>query len=155
MTQAKPAGSFWTTLPGVLTGMSAVIVALTGAYVALVQVGVIGPSPPTPPPTAPIVSPTPTSPASISPDPTDPEGLVAVQNVYNLPEAWGMKIIADQGFTNVRIERVCSNSVTVGRIRQVLLQDGTELVGEGEPSGIKVPLSQRIRVKVSDGTSCP
>jgi hypothetical protein len=84
---------------------------------------------------------------------------VVVANVYNLPDDRGLAYIARQGFTNVRVIQVCSNSVSAGRIREVLLDNGastadeTTLVGPGG-SEIKIPLSTKLLVKVSNGNAC-
>lgn len=103
-------------------------------------------------PFLPSSSPGPVATFTASPNQSNEE---AVQNVYNLPEARGMRILADQGFVDIRVEKVCSNSVAAGRIRQLLLVDGTVLVDEGGSTGVEVADSERIRVKVSNGQSCP
>ena len=97
--------------------------------------------------------------AKPAPTPTDPPTTdrVAVQNVYNIPEERGLAIIAAQGFTKVRVLRVCSNSVAPGRIREVLLDnnaplsDETALVTQNGSTGIEVTLTTKIAVKVSNG----
>jgi hypothetical protein len=97
-----------------------------------------------------------------TPNPTPPTTIdrVAVQNVYNLPEDRGLAIIAAQGFTKVRVLRVCSNSVTLGRIREVLLDnnapvsDETALVTQSGSTGIEIALTTKIAVKVSNGNHC-
>ncbi len=82
---------------------------------------------------------------------------MAVQNVYNLPEARGLQIIEGQGFVNVRVLRVCSNSVSPGRVREVLLDndanvaDETSLVNELGSTGIEVSLETKLAVKISNG----
>ena len=84
----------------------------------------------------------------------------AVQNVYNIPEARGLQIIKTQGFTNVRVLRVCSNSVTAGRIREVILDndapvsDETALVNQFGSTGIEVSFTTKLAVKVSTGKGC-
>jgi hypothetical protein len=56
--------SFWTTLPGILTGLGTLIGAIGGVYIGLRQLDI----PPPPPPTAtPTVAPTPTSTATPTP----------------------------------------------------------------------------------------
>ena len=85
---------------------------------------------------------------------------VVVANVYNLPDDRGLAYLADQGFTNVRVIHVCSNSVSAGRIREVLLDNGasladeTALVGPRGSEDIKVPLTTKLLVKVSNGNGC-
>jgi hypothetical protein len=72
--------SFWTTLPGILTGIAAVIIAITGLVGALYAAGIIGGSTPTSTPTPP-ATPTPTSvpiPAA-TPTPTSPQSASAVK----------------------------------------------------------------------------
>jgi hypothetical protein len=73
---AERAKSFWSTLPGILTQVAAVIVAITGLVVALTNAGIFTPSPtqtPTPTqtftPTATLI-PTPTPTSTLSPTPT-------------------------------------------------------------------------------------
>ena len=85
---------------------------------------------------------------------------VQVANVYNLPRDRGLDYISDQGFTNVRVIQVCSNSVAAGRIREVLLDDGasvadeTVFVGPQGSKPVQVPLSTELLVKVSNGKAC-
>ena len=85
---------------------------------------------------------------------------VQVANVYNLPRDRGLDYISDQGFTNVRVIQVCSNSVGGGRIREVLLDDGasvtdeTVFVGPQGSKPVQVPLSTKLLVKVSNGKAC-
>ena len=94
--------------------------------------------------------------------PAPPAGSdrIPVQNVYNVPQARGLAIIASQGFTNVRVLRVCSNSVGVGRIREVLLDNGaalsdeTALVSQNGSTGIEIAPTTKIAGKVSTGQSC-
>ena len=82
-------------------------------------------------------------------------------NVYNLPDDRGLAYLADQGFTNVRVIHVCSNSVSGGNIREVLLDDHSSLADETVfvgPLGskpVKIPLSTSLLVKVSNGQGCP
>ena len=114
-----------------------------------------------PNPTTPAASTTPghsTDPTT--PQPTTAPGRAAVQNVYNLPEARGLDIIRKQGFTSVRVMRVCSNSVSAGRIREVLLDnnapvsDETALVNQYGSTGIEVAFATKLAVKVSTGQGC-
>ncbi len=85
---------------------------------------------------------------------------VQVANVYNLPRDRGLQYIAEQGFTNVRMITVCSNSVSGGRIREVLLDDGasttdeTVFVGPQGSKAVQVPLTTKLLVKVSTGKAC-
>lgn len=85
---------------------------------------------------------------------------VAVQDVYDLPVETGVDVIRGQGFTHVRTISVCSRSVGQGRIREVLLdndapvEDETSLVNRSGSTGINVPLTARLLVKVSNGQSC-
>jgi hypothetical protein len=87
-------------------------------------------------------------------------GRVAVQNVYNIPEARGLQIIRAQGFINVRVLRVCSNSVAAGRVREVILDnnapvsDETALVNQFGSTGIEVALPTKLAVKISTGNGC-
>ena len=89
----------------------------------------------------------------------DGSARVLVANVYNLPRARGLAMVADQGFANVKMIEVCSNSVAAGRIREVLLDnqanvvDETVLVGPAGPT-VEVPLSTKLLVKISNGP-CP
>lgn len=82
---------------------------------------------------------------------------VAVQNVYNLLEARGLDILKKQGFVNLRVLNVCSNSVAPGRIREVLLDndanvaDETSLVNELGSTGIEISLATKLAVKISNG----
>jgi hypothetical protein len=86
---------------------------------------------------------------------------IQVANVYNLPRDRGLDYIADQGFTNVRVIGVCSNSVAAGRIREVLLDDGasvadeTVFVGPQGSKPVQVLVSTKLLVKVSNGKACP
>jgi len=86
---------------------------------------------------------------------------VEVANVYNLPDDRGLAYLADQGFTNVRVIHGCSNSVSGGNIREVLLDDHSSLADETVfvgPLGskpVKIPLSTSLLVKVSNGKGCP
>jgi hypothetical protein len=95
-----------------------------------------------------------------SPDPGRADEVV-VANVYNLPDDRGLAYLADQGFTNVRVIHVCSNSVSGGNIREVLLDDHSSLADETVfvgPLGskpVKIPLSTSLLVKVSNGQGCP
>jgi len=96
------------------------------------------------------------------PRPPDAAGgdQIQVANVYNLPRARGLEYIAKQGFANVRLIQVCSNSVAGGNIREVLLDDGAGLADETVfvgPLGSKpvtIPLSTKLLVKVSNGKGC-
>src|SRR6476619_8191431 len=95
-----------------------------------------------------------------APPETGPGDEVTVANVYNLPDDRGLRYLADQGFTNVRVIHVCSNSVSGGNIREVLLDDGSSLADETVfvgPLGskpVKIPLSTKLLVKVSNGNGC-
>lgn len=88
------------------------------------------------------------------------DGGLAVQNIYNLPEARGLQILRDQGFQSIRIHRVCSNSVAIGNVREVVLDnnapvsDETALVNQLGSTGLKVPLETKLVVKISKGV-CP
>ena len=55
---------------------------------------------------------------------------VQVANVYNLPRDRGLQYLDEQGFTNVRVINVCSNSVAGGFIREVLLDDHSSVTDE-------------------------
>src|SRR6266550_909193 len=96
-------------------------------------------------------------PRSTTPAATD---RVAVQNIYNIPEARGLQIIRAQGFTNVRVLRVCSNSVAAGRVREVILDnnapvsDETAFVNQFGSTGIEVALATKLAVKISTGNGC-
>jgi hypothetical protein len=85
---------------------------------------------------------------------------VQVANVYNLPRDRALRYITDQGFTKVRVNLVCSNSVGAGYVREVLLDDGsstadeTVFVGPLGSKPVKVPLSTELLVKVSNGRAC-
>lgn len=102
-----------------------------------------------------IVSPKPTT----QPDavPAGGPDRVQVSNVYNLPKDRGLQYLQQQGFGNVRSIKVCSNSVAVGQIREVLLDDGSSLADETVfvgPTGskpVEVPLSTKLLVKVANG----
>jgi len=88
------------------------------------------------------------------------DGKIQVANVYNLPRDRGVQYIEAQGFTNVRVIEVCSNSVEDGRIREVLLDDNSGLADEtvlAGPTGakpIEIALDTKILVKVSNGKHC-
>lgn len=58
-------GNFWTTVPGILTGLTGLIVAVTGLITALNQTGVLNLTSSSPPTPSPSVSPSP----SLSPSP--------------------------------------------------------------------------------------
>ena len=96
----------------------------------------------------------------IGPNPVVTSDRVRVANVYNLPRDKGLSMIDQQGFDNVRVNEVCSNSVAEGRIREVLLDDGapvadeTVFVGPGGSKDIEVLLSTKLLVKVSTGKTC-
>ncbi len=85
---------------------------------------------------------------------------VAVQNVYNIPEARALEVLRAQGFTKLRVWPVCSGTVPEGRVREVLLDknarpsDETSLVNELGQTGIEVPLVTKLVVKVATGP-CP
>jgi hypothetical protein len=64
MADAGHTKSFWTTLPGILTGITGVIAAVTGLVGGLYATGIIGGSTPTSTP-IPAAAPTPISPATI------------------------------------------------------------------------------------------
>jgi len=86
-----------------------------------------------------------------------PSSRVSVLNVYNVLAERGLQNLRDQGFASVRLIPVCSNSVSAGRIRQVILDNGaalgreTEVVGERGVSSSPLPLSTKLLVKVSSG----
>jgi len=88
------------------------------------------------------------------------DGKIQVANVYNLPRDRGLQYLNDQGFKNVRVIGVCSNSVAGGRIREVLLDDNSGLADEtvlDGPTGakpIEIALDTKILVKVSTGKPC-
>ena len=88
------------------------------------------------------------------------DGKVQVANVYNLPRDRGVQYLEDQGFTHLRVIQACSNSVTGGRIREVLLDDNSSLADEtvlAGPTGakpIEIALDTKILVKVSNGNPC-
>ena len=89
-----------------------------------------------------------------------PTSDVQVANVYNLPRDRGLQYLDDQGFTNLRVINVCSNSVAGGFIREVLLDDGstvtdeTVFVGPLGSKAVNIPLSTPLLVKVSTGEAC-
>jgi hypothetical protein len=101
------------------------------------------PPSPTPRPTATVVGPTPSPEAPA----TSQADRAAVENVYNLPEARALDIIRAQGFVSVRVLRVCSNSVSAGRVREVIVDnnapvsDETALMNQYGSTGIDVPLT--------------
>lgn len=85
-----------------------------------------------------------------------------VQNVYNEPADRGMGIVRTQGFLHLRSERVCSNSVSPGNIREVILDDHaptiaaeTVEVGEQGSVGPRLPYSTPLMFKISDGPCTP
>ncbi len=99
----------------------------------------------------------PSTPSTSGPTPTT---RVEVQNIYNIPEARGLQILRGQGFTAIRLHRVCSNSVAAGNVREVVLDnnaptsDETALVNQLGSTGIMVPLETKLVVKISKG-ACP
>jgi hypothetical protein len=88
------------------------------------------------------------------------KGQAAVQNVYNLPEERALGILRKQGFAELRTAQACSNSVGRGRVREVLLDndvdvaDETSLVNQNGSTGIEVPFTKHLAVKVSTGENC-
>jgi hypothetical protein len=102
------------------------------------------------PPTDPKESPSPTR----TPSPSG--AVVAVPDVYDVPEAEGRARIADAGLTSRSIP-VCSSSVAAGGIRQV--KDRREEVVLVDKDGVtqagqRVPAGSLVVLKVSTGVPC-
>ena len=133
--------------------IAALATALAAIWGLVNATGILNRAPDTEPRSVPQTEPGP-------PD-TGPADEVVVANVYNLPDDRGLTYLADQGFTNVRVIHVCSNSVSGGNIREVLLDDHSSLADETVfvgPLGskpVKIPLSTKLLVKVSNGKGCP
>lgn len=89
---------------------------------------------------------------------------IFVPDVFEMPEEEALAAIRDAGFTDIRTERVCSNTVpTAGLVRQVLVNtdqpDGTPSNPDHELVGVdgslrEVPPSTRLHVKVANGQPC-
>lgn len=146
-------GSFFTGLSGLLTAAATLLTAVVGLLVFLSSRHSAEPAPTTAP-TTPIAVKT-----IVTPSPTASD-LVAVNTVYDIPIARAVPILNKEGFTALHTIYVCSNSVSSGRVRQVLVDDGadqahqTVLVDEGGSTGVQVSLATRLLVKVSDGQPC-
>ena len=96
-----------------------------------------------------------------SDDPTASDPRIEVPNVYNLPVARGLSILEDRGFTEVTSEAVCSNSVAVNSIREVVLDnnptdvsDETSIVNQNGAVIASLDADTPLLVKVSNGNPC-
>ena len=98
---ADKAKGFWSSIPGILTGIAAVITATTGLYMAINGNGPATEQTPTKPPTPPIVepkTPTPKGPSPKKPGTASPLGTEAIDNL----EATAQKAYEELAETNLK-----------------------------------------------------
>jgi hypothetical protein len=105
-----------------------------------------------------------TPPAETASPTPPPDVPILVPDVFRMPAEEADAAIREAGFTDIRTEFVCSNTVpTAGLVRQVLVNiddpDGTPSIPENELVGIdgsirEVPPSTRLHVKVANGQPC-
>jgi hypothetical protein len=105
-----------------------------------------------------------TPPAETASPTPPPDAPILVPDVFRMPAEEADAAIREAGFTDIRTEFVCSNTVpTAGLVRQVLVNiddpDGTPSIPENELVGIdgsirEVPPSTRLHVKVANGQPC-
>jgi hypothetical protein len=140
--------SFWRTLPGILTGIAAVISAIGGLILALNAAGIITISPVTPTPTPTPLIPTPTT--------TPTTGSISVSSSPS-----GASIYLDgsyKGITPMTMRSIEVGSYTI-TLKYTGYQDWSQIISvrAGDTTYVSPPLTPQapqmtIRIKVVTGT---
>lgn len=136
MSDEKEEKSFWRTLPGILTGIAAIITAITGLIIALNAAGIITIPPifPTPTPTPTSTFPSQTLPSGISPIPTPAKTILPSTPVpTSIPSSTREKFLA-ACFPEVSKDMI--RSIESGTVYFALID--AEKLAPGEPMVIEL-----------------
>ena len=97
----------------------------------------------------------PTSPGAVVPTIAPPLAAVPLPDLFASPAPAAIERLHALGFAVISYD-VCSSSVGQGEVRQVVLADGTELVGSAgvTEAGRAVVPGTTIEVKIGSGAPC-